>query len=122
MEANLRVRSPSRKCLNQTCNIFVAPPGRGASGGAQFPYPGVPTYANVPCSIQGRGDQIFDEQRRITMFTSYLLILGKFLKIGPRDMVQYVDAGGNQRTIFVNAEWDMAGRGAAFGVPCEERQ
>jgi hypothetical protein len=108
--------------MSQTCNIFVAPPGRGAGGGVQFNYLPTPTYSNVPCSIQGRGTEVFDEQRRITAFTDYIVILGRSLNVSPRDMIQYTDASGNLRTLYVSAEWDMAGRGSAFGVPCTERQ
>jgi hypothetical protein len=108
--------------LDQTCNIFVAPPGRAGGGGVQFNYSPVPTYENVPCSIQGRATEVFDEQRRITEYTDYIVIFGQYLALSPRDKIEYVDKGGNLRTIFVSADWDMAGRGAAFGVPCTERQ
>lgn len=115
------MRSPTERVLSNTCNIFTAGPGRDADGGVQFPYPSTPTYANEPCSIQGRATEIFDEQRRITQYTDYTVVFGRFLIINPRDMIQYVDAGGNTRSLYVSAEWDMAGRGGAFGVPCTER-
>jgi hypothetical protein len=116
------MRSPSARILNQTCNIFQPPSGRSAGGGVQFNYPAVPTIRNEPCSIQGRGTEIFDEQRRITEFTDYIVIFRRYIAFSPRDMIQYVDKGGNLRTIFVSADWDMAGRGSVFGVPCTERQ
>jgi hypothetical protein len=116
------MRSPSARVLNQRCNIFIAGPGRDAEGGVQFPYPSTPTFPNEPCSIQGRATEIFDEQRRITEYTDYIVIFKRQLPISPRDMIQYTDKAGNLRTIFVSAEWDMAGRGSTFGVPCTERQ
>jgi len=116
------MRGPSAKILNQTCNVFVSGPGRDAEGGVQFVYPTLPTYPNEPCSIQGRGTEIFDEQRRITAYTDYIAIFRRQLNLSPRDMIQYVDWNGRTRTIFVSAEWNMAGRNSTSGVPCTERQ
>lgn len=116
------MRKPSLKVLNQRCNVFVSLAGRGPGGGVQFPYPATPTFPNVPCSIQGISTEVVDDQRRITMITSYIVIFGRFLGLNPRDMIQYVDRTGMTRTIFVSAEYDGAGRGAYAGIPCTERE
>jgi hypothetical protein len=115
------MRSPSAKVLKNTCNIFVAAAGRDAEGGVQFPYPPTPAFANVSCSIQPKATEVFDEQKRITQLTVYHIIFGQVYPLNPRDMIQYTDASGVLRTIFVESIEDQAGRGAAFRVYAQER-
>ena len=116
------MRKPSSKIVANRCNIFVAGPGRSAEGGVQFPYPTIPTYANIACSIQPKATEVFDEQRRITQLTIYKVIFTQFYPVSPRDMIQYVDSSsGILRTIFIESIENQAGRNAAFRVYAQER-
>lgn len=117
------MRSPSAKVLVNTCNVFNSTPvtASDADGGPQFPYPSTPTYANVPCTIQGRAMEVVGEQRRITQVTGFVIIFGQYVVVTPRDMITFVDNNGTLRTTFVESIEDMAGRGAAFKVYASER-
>lgn len=116
------MRSPSARALKNRCDIFVAGPGRDAEGGVMFPYPSLPTYPSVPCSIQGKATEVMEAQsNRITQLTVFHVVFGRALKVSPRDKLQFIDANGVQRTVFIESIEDMAGREAAFGVFAQER-
>lgn len=108
--------------MSNRCNIFIAGPGRDVEGGVQFPYPATPSFADIPCTIQGRASEIIDDQRRITQLTTYRIIFAQQYPVSPRDMIQYTDARGASRTIFIESIEDMAGRRSVFTVYATERQ
>jgi hypothetical protein len=115
------MRSPSSRVLINTCQIYLSNSTRGASGGIQFPFSSLPTYANVPCTIQGRATEVVDDQNRITQLTGFVFIFANFIAINPRDKITFIDANGNLRTTYVESIEDMAGRGAAFKLFAVER-
>ena len=115
------MRSPSAKVLINTCNIYNSNSTRGPSGGIQFPYPTIPTYANQACTIQGKAREVVDDQNRITQLTEFLIIFPVFVVVDPRDKITFFDANNVLRTVFVESIEDMAGRGAAFKAYCQER-
>ncbi len=115
------MRSPSAKVLLNLVNIFKAGPGRDTDGGVQYPYPTLPTLANVPCTAQATGSGEIEDQGRITKITEWKMIFGSYLGISPRDQMVWQDPQGVSHTAFAKADRDEAGRGSAFTVFAEER-
>ncbi len=123
MEVVVRdVRGPSSRVLVNRVDIYVASPGRDADGGVQFPYPSTPTMRQVACTVQpGMTVEIEGEQQRITKLTEYKIMFASPQNLSPRDKIVWVDASGATRDLFVEADRDEAGRGAAFTVHATER-
>ncbi len=116
------MRSPSAKVLEDRCNIYlVSGPGRDSDGGVTFPYPSIPTLANVPCTTQPVSTAEVEGQSRITMMTQWRIMFGAFVPVSPKDQITFLDGGGVLRTVIVDAERDEAGRGAAFSIYATER-
>ena len=116
------MRSPSARVLINRVDVYVAGPGRDSDGGVQFPYPPAPTMKGVACTVQpGATGEIVDEQQRIAKLTEYKIMFASPINLSPRDKIVWVDAGGVTRTLFVEADRDEAGRGAAFTVHATER-
>lgn len=115
------MRSPSARVLINRVNIFQSMSARDNDGGPQYPYPSKPTYLNQACTVQPIGAAEVEDQGRITMIRSYKIMFGVPIALNPRDKIVWVDNVGNTRNIFVQANRDEAGRGAAFTVYAEER-
>ena len=115
------MRNPSARVLINRVNIYAAIPGRDVDGGVQFPYPPMPTYVKQPCTVQPISASEIEDQGRITMIRGYKIMFGVPIALSPRDKIVWVDNVGNTRNIFVQANRDEAGRGAAFTVYAEER-
>lgn len=116
------MRSPSAKVLINRCNIFLASgAGRDTDGGVTFPYPSIPTLANVPCTAQPVSTFEVEDQQRITMMTQWRIMFGAFVPVSPKDQITFLDGGGVLRTVIVDAERDEAGRNAAFSIYATER-
>ena len=119
------MRSPSARVLINTVNIFVAPPGRDNDGGAQFPYPPTPTYANISCSVQPIDfDEIIDDQNRLTQIYGYKIIFSADpppTGLTPRDLIVWVDSLNITHNLFFAAQRDNAGRNSAYTIRAVER-
>lgn len=114
--------SPSAAVLVNTVDIYRAIPGQDADGAPQFTYPGNPTLAQVPCTVQAMAvNEVIDEQQRITQEREYKVMFAAATLAGPRDKIIYVDWSGVTHTLFAHIERDEAGRGAAFVVRAIER-
>ncbi len=116
------MRSPSARVLKDVVNIFVAPPGRDTDGGATFPYPGLPTFANVPCTCQPFETTEVEDQDRFTQYTRWRAMFAMPINLNPKDQIVFVDVKGVTHIITVDANRDEASRGAAFSVWGTERQ
>ena len=113
--------SPSSMVLINRCDIYPAVTGRDVDGGTTYTYP-TRTGASVPCSIQAQGVlEIIDDQQRITQLGEYKIMFANQQAVKPRDKIVYVDPLGVMRELFVEAQRDEAGRGAAFTVRATER-
>ena len=113
--------SPSSMVLINRCDIYPAVTGRDVDGGTAYTYP-TRTGASVPCSIQAQGViEVVDDQQRVTQLNEYKVMFANQQDVSPRDKLVYVDAGGVTRELFVEAQRDEAGRGAAFTVRATER-
>jgi hypothetical protein len=105
----------------QRVNIYKAGPGRDTDGGVEYPYPSLPSYANVPCTAQPVSSEEVEDAGRITKIVTWKMIFGSFLGLSPRDQLVWQDPAGTAHTAFAKADRDEAGRGAAFTVFAEER-
>ena len=113
----------SSRILKNRVDIYSGTPADDDVGAPQFTYPCIPTYRNVPCSVQFRGvEEVVNEQGRITQRNHYDLIFADPPCVRPRDMILWVDATRRVRTLFAQATTDEAGRGYAFTVKAIERQ
>lgn len=115
------MRSPSAKVLDNTCDIYQSSAGRDADGGVQFPYPTLPTYAQVPCTAQAQGFSEIEDQGRITQIVEWKIMFGSFIGLSSRDKIVWTAADG-PHIAFVEADRDDVGRGAAFVVRATERK
>ncbi len=116
------MRSPSAKVLENRCNIYLSTgPGRDSDGGVTFPYPSIPSQANVPCTAQPVSTTEVQDQDRITMMTQWRLMFANFIQVSPKDLITFTDGGGVLRTVIVDAQRDEAGRNAAFSIYATER-
>jgi hypothetical protein len=119
------MRSPSGKVLANRCDIFAANRGVDNDGGVKFTYNAGPTYGAMPCSVQYTDKEEVVEMgglQRITTYREYMIILGVFVTVNPRDMILWTDQTGRIVTMFVQAAGDEAGRGSTMTIRAVERQ
>jgi hypothetical protein len=115
------MRSPSSRVLINRVDIYVATPGRDSDGGVQFPYPASLAMRGVACTVQPQVVAEIEDQGRVTKITEFKIIFGTPQNLSPKDKIVWVDNAGVTRLMFVEADRDEAGRGAAFTVHATER-
>ena len=120
------MRSPSARCLINAVDIYVGTEGRDLNAGPKEIHPATPTFAGVPCTVQVgayREEPATDAdgQDRVTQLLEYRIMFGQNYAVTARDKIIYVDSSGISHTLFVQAQRDEAGRGAAFTIRADER-
>jgi hypothetical protein len=115
------MRSPSLRVLKQSCDIYPATAGQDRGGRFQPSYATSPTYRGVPCTAQpGVYVETFDQGAAIKL-REWRLMLGRSVTVKQRDRIVFADPAGITHTVYVEADRDEAGRGAAYSIRCTER-
>jgi hypothetical protein len=115
------MRSPSAKVLYNRVDVYSAASGRDTDGGVTEPYPSIPTFPGVFCTVQPVSASEIEDQQRITKITEYKIMFSSYLAINPRDKIVWQDPQGTIHLIYAKANRDEAGRNAAYTVFGEER-
>lgn len=115
------MRSPSSRVLNQRCDVYVPTTTQDRSGGYVPVYPTNPTYSEVPCSAQPGGFVEEFDQGVLVQRKEWRLILRDALSVAPRTKIVVTDSARVTHTLYVLAERDEAGRGAAYSIKAVER-
>lgn len=115
------MRKPSNRVLIQTCQIYVPRPTQDRSGGYVPSYPASPTYRDVPCSAQPGGFTEEFDQGVLVQRKEWRLILKDGYRVANRTKIVFTDAANVSHTLYVMADRDEAGRGAAYSIKAIER-
>ena len=116
------MRSPSSQVLANTANLYIAVSTQ-ADGGFQQSLPAIPTFANVPCSVQYQDTAIVtDAQNRLTTVNTYWVLFGQNYNLSARDTIVWVDDSGVVHTLYTDGlPPSEAGRASAYSIRAVER-
>lgn len=117
------MRSPSGRTLNVRADLYVGVSTQ-ADGGFKQVYPPTPTASQVPCSVRCVDSVTdFDDQKRLTIRHTYLILFGAPTGLTPRDQITWVDrvAAVTHTAYVTGLPPSGASRLATYAVMAEEK-
>lgn len=115
------MRSPSPRVLRNRVNIFVGAWSQDAQFAPQKPFSGIPTEANVPCSVQCVESRIEVIDDRLTTVNVYRLIFGARTPLTPRDLIQWTENSTVHSMFADGIKPSEAGRGGTYVINAIEK-
>jgi hypothetical protein len=85
-------------------------------------YPVNPDVTGARCSVQEKTVTQDNGEGRINLLSYWDIYFRSDNAVQIRDQIQWVDATGTTRQLFVVGYIDGIGLGRVFGVRCEEKQ
>jgi hypothetical protein len=108
--------------LPNRVDIYPAAVGQDIDGAYKPTYSAQPSWQNLPCNAQPRqGEEVFDEQNRISRVKHYHVFFNGNPNVTPRDKLVVTDPDGTTHILYVEADRNEGGFSVYYVIRCIER-